>query len=240
MNEAPAPVIITRAEPGAAQTAERVRALGLKPVLSPVLTLARSTAALPALDAIAGLVFTSANGVRYFAEASPERALPAWCVGPATASEALREGFTTVHQSSGDAHDLAHYIAHHAPSASRRLLHVANAAARGNLKQALEAEGFEVLFAPLYEARPAAALSAEAANALSGNTRCICLIHSARGAEAFLALAHGLDLSRTVFAAISEQAAAPLRAVKTASVHAASHPDEDHLMDLLQRVHAGP
>ena len=230
------PIIVTRAEPGCAETVARLRTMGLSPLPSPVLELAARDEALPDLSGFGGVVFTSANGVRFFAEASEARDLPAWCVGPATASEALREGFSPVHQSSGDAHDLAHYIAHHWSGDEKALLHVANAAARGNLKAALEAEGFAVTFVPLYEARRAAALDDAVIAQISSGARTICLVHSAKGAEAFLALANALNLSKTEFVAISPQAAASLETIETGGVHAAEHPDEAHLMQCLERV----
>ena len=144
-----------------------------------------------------------------------------------------------MHQSSGDGQDLAHYIAHHWSGETKHLLHVANAAAKGDLKQALEAENFSVTFLPLYEARHAGALSDEAAAAIRSGVRTVCLIHSAKAADAFLSLAKGLDLSKTVFVAISPQAAIRLKQISTGGVHAAEHPDEAHLMKCLARVIAG-
>ena len=238
MTEAgPPTIIITRAEPGAAQTAARLTAMGVSHILSPALELAARDEILPDLSRYAGLIFTSANGVRFFAEASAERGLPAWCVGPATASEAVREAFTPVHQSSGDAHDLAHFIAHHWHAHTpKTLLHIANAASRGVVKEALESEGFKIDFVPLYEARPAESLAPDAAVALEADQASIVLIHSSKGAEAFLGLAKAVDLSKTRFVTISEQAARPLQAVKTGGVTVASHPDEDHLLEALEKV----
>lgn len=237
MSDRHPPVIITRAEPGGTETAGRLREMGLETILSPVLELASREATVPGLSGFGGLVFTSANGVRYFAKTSDARNLPAWCVGPATASEALREGFSPVHQSSGNARDLAHYIAHHWSASDRKaLLHVANAAAKGDLRKALEAQGFEVTFLPLYEARHAAALSSASREQIASGRRTICLIHSAKGAEAFLALANNLNLSRTEFVAISPQAAARLNDSDSGGVHVAGHPDEAHLLECLERV----
>jgi uroporphyrinogen-III synthase len=231
------PILVIRAEPGASETAGRLKEMGLTPVVSPALGLSRTDATVPDLSAFEGLIFTSANGVRFLIEACGPIPLPAWCVGPATASEALREGFSPVYQSSGDAHDLAHYIAHHwDEDRPRSLLHVANSAAKGIVKEALEAEGFTVTFAPLYEATHAAALSAPAKSALTSGEPVICLIHSAKGAEAFQSLADGIDLSSVTFVAISEQAARPVRSVAGAAIFIASHPDEPHLMDALQGV----
>lgn len=226
-------ILVTRAEPGGSQTVGRLREMGLSPILSPVLDLFARDEAIPDLSAFGGLIFTSANGVRFFAERSDARDLPAWCVGPATGSEALREGFSPVHQSSGDAYALAHYIAHHWSGDEKTLLHVANSAARGNLRMALEAEGFDVTFLPLYEAARAASLSEAAVRQLGSGERTICLIHSAKGADAFLALAADINLSKTEFVAISPQAAERLNDRPCGGVHVASHPDEAHLMACL-------
>ena len=236
MSETAVPVIITRAQPGADQTAERVRALGHTTIVSPALDLFARDEPLPDLAMMAGLVFTSANGVRFFAQASEVRDLPAWCVGPATAAEALREGFSPVHESSGNAQDLAHYIAHHWSGGDKPLLHIANAAAKGELRTALETEGFAVAFLPLYEARRADVLSPEALAAITSGQRAVVLGHSAKGMEAFASLAAPLDLSETEFVVISKNAASPLETIATAGVHIVDHPDEDHLISVLERV----
>lgn len=237
MTEATPPIIITRAEPGASQTASRLKEMGLTPILSPAIELGARDEPLPDLSAYSGLIFTSANGVRFFAEASKSRDMPAWCVGPATASEAVREAFSPVHQSSGDAHDLAHFIAHHwSAGKPKRLLHIANAAAKGIVKDALGKEGFEVDFVPLYEARPASALSPDALSALQSGAPAFCLIHSRKGAEAFLALAKSLDLAKTVIVTISQQAAEPFQDIRTGGISISGHPDEDHLLSLLEKL----
>lgn len=233
-------VLVTRTAPGAAETATRLGELGIKAVVSPVLDLAARDVQLPPLDRYEGLIFTSANGVRFFADATGERSLAAWCVGPATASEAIREGFSPVHQSSGDAGDLAHFIAHHWHAGrARHLLHIANSAAKGIVKDALGKEGFEVDFLALYETRTAPALSADAAALLDGAEPFIVLIHSAKGAGGILSLA-GDRLDRgQVFVAISAQAAAPLVEKGFTNVTLADHPDEGHLLAALDRVLAG-
>ena len=63
---------VTRAEPGASATAERLRALGLEPLVSPVLEVRPLDAAIDT-DGAAALAFTSANAVRAFAARAPGR-----------------------------------------------------------------------------------------------------------------------------------------------------------------------
>ena len=65
---------ITRAQPGADGTAERVRALGHEAMIGPLLEVQMLPDAVVDLRGVAALAFTSANGVRAFAEASGERA----------------------------------------------------------------------------------------------------------------------------------------------------------------------
>lgn len=104
------PVIVTRAEPGAAETMARLAEAGYRAIAAPMLTLAPLDVTLPDLSGVAHLVFTSANGVRFFASASGKRVAMAWCVGPSTAEAARAAGFAQVHEGRGDAVALAEDI----------------------------------------------------------------------------------------------------------------------------------
>jgi uroporphyrinogen-III synthase len=76
-------VLVTRSQPGADETAERLRAMGCDPVVEPLFTLQPLDAPWPDFDALA---FTSANGVRAFAARNARRNVPVWCVGGRTAT----------------------------------------------------------------------------------------------------------------------------------------------------------
>ncbi|MEM9939148.1 MAG: uroporphyrinogen-III synthase [Pseudomonadota bacterium] len=235
----PLSVIITRAHPGAEDTAKAVAALGFKSVLSPMLTLQRDTGIkLPAPERLAGLVFTSANGVRFYADAEQSRALPAWCVGPATAEAARLNGFESVHESAGDSVALAHFIAANTKPEARPLLHVANAAATGELKQTLDTLGFKTEFAPLYHALPVTSLPDETVDALAPGKRAILLIHSRKGADAFMAAAKDVSLTSVCAAVISARAAAPLKAADMDKVEISEAPNEDGLIAALKHLAA--
>ena len=231
------PVIITRAEPGASETAARVRRLGADPVLASVLRLQPDQdVPLPDRTTLSGLVFTSANGVRVFAARETDRRLTAWCVGPATAAAAREAQFNDVRESAGNAVDLAEYIAANAQPSDRPLLHVANAAAKGDLKAELERLGFAVRFAPLYHMKPAETLPQAAIRAIASEAPAIVLIHSAKGAERFAALSAGLRMSKLSAIAISESAAAPLDTLGLRTILWVDAPNEDSLLTALEAV----
>ncbi|HYZ60956.1 MAG TPA: uroporphyrinogen-III synthase, partial [Acetobacteraceae bacterium] len=96
-------VLITRPEPDATETAERVAALGWEPVIAPVLQLVPGRVA-AGVDCAAVLV-TSRNAL----PALPDelRARPLLAVGRATAARAAALGFADVRDADGDAADLA-------------------------------------------------------------------------------------------------------------------------------------
>ena len=235
MNVTHLPIIITRAEPGASETEARLRALGLTPIVAPMLSLQpRHDQDLPDLSTIAGLVFTSANGVRVFASRSQERTLPAWCVGPTTAQAAHTAGFQSVLESSGNAVDLAHFISKHKSPEAAPLLHVANGAAAGTLKSTLEADGHEVLFAPLYDMKPAASWPSAIDQLMAQQAPAIVLIHSQKGAEAFANLVAERSVSNFIIVGISDAACRPMAQSGSSAIHVADAPNEDSLFAALQ------
>lgn len=229
------PIIVTRAEPGAEETYQRLKTRNLNAIKSPVLELAlNNSVPVTAAETLSGLIFTSANGVRTFAARSQSRSLPAWCVGPATAAAARRVGFEEIHESAGNALDLAAFIQDRAPPSEKTLLHVANSAAKGDLKRALEAAGYNVAFCPLYTMHPSETLSNNSNIALTSSATTIVLIHSAKGAEAFSRLA-GLPEYRSIVAVtISEPAARALAPLSLADVFIADEPNEDGLFAALE------
>ena len=235
MSLADIPIIVTRAEPGATETVERLKARGLTPVLAPMLCLVElPECQMPEPAELSGVVFTSANGVRTYAARRSDRHLPVWCVGPATAQAARDKGFETVHESAGNAVDLAHFIARRSPPPKNPLLHVANAAATGVLKETLDANEYQSVFAPIYEMRPARSLPEPVARLIDQNEVCIILVHSEKGAAAFAPLTNTSIISNGIAVAISARASQPLERLNLGAIYTADAPNEDGLFAALE------
>lgn len=236
------PVIVTRAEPGARETAARLEALGYAVIRSPMLELKPLEGAVPDLSGICHLVFTSANGVRFFLQAmggmtGEAAGLTAWSVGPATAAAVRAAGFGLHVEGDGNADDLAARI--RSADVSGGFLHVANAAAAGNLVKQLEDGGRTARFQALYETVPAGSLAPAAGQALSEDAACAVLIHSAKGASAFAAAAGELSLASSLVVAISEAAAAPLEDAGVRQLVTAGRPNEEALLEALEEACRG-
>ncbi len=85
-------------------------ARGYDTLVEPMLDIVPLPAAIPDLGHYRALAFTSANGVRVFAERSADRSLPAYAVGTRTADSLRKAGFTDVRGAPGDAEALAEFI----------------------------------------------------------------------------------------------------------------------------------
>lgn len=223
---------VTRAEPGAAATAGRVHALGLEALVFPLLAVERIDI-VPDLDGVGGLVFTSANAVRAFANLSPRRAFAVFAVGEATAEAARAAGFADVTLGASDGRALAELIVARWRAASGILAVITPEAPAFDVAKALSAAGLSVRRLVLYRTVPVAVPPPDLLDALSEGLDGV-LIHSPRTAEALAAL----PLPAAVFAdvtlyALSEACAQPLRALPWRQIRVADHPREGALLQLI-------
>ncbi len=181
-------VLVTRPEPGASETAGRIRAVGLTPVVAPMLHIASLPVRLgPAVQAI---LVTSRNALPPLPASL--HGLPLLAVGDATAARARAAGFTNVCTGGGDAVALAALAAEVLPSGTALLL--ATGVGQGaSLAADLRQRGFRVHRRAVYATRPARSLPAAARNALADGSLGSAMFLSADTARAFVrALPNGL------------------------------------------------
>ncbi len=171
---------ITRAQPAADATAERVRALGHEPVVRPLLAVRTLEGVHIDLTGVAALAFTSANGVRAFVGACGERSLKVFAVGSATAQAARSAGFRTVLSADGDVAALAEGIGQRRSELKGVVLHPGATEAAGDLTGVLASHRVEARALALYETDPVK-LEPEEAQALVGSD--IVLLHSPKAAK---------------------------------------------------------
>jgi uroporphyrinogen-III synthase len=193
------------------------------------------------LEGVQGLLFTSANGVRAFAAATPVRDIPALCVGEGTAAAARAAGFAA-ESAQGDAGALARLAAAGWLPGGGEYLHVRGRDTAGDLAGALGAEGIPVREVVLYDARPLAAVPQLLAEALQAGVFNLILVFSPRTARIFAGFAEdaatagrGWALRRATALAISRAAAAPLEPLGFGAVAVAETPDRAGMLAALGR-----
>lgn len=228
---------VTRSAPEAEATADRLRARGHAPLVAPVLNLRRTEGPPPSLAGVGAVAFTSRNAVTVFCELSPERALPVFAVGDATARAAREAGFERVTSADGDVEALAALIAARCGELSGPVLHAGASEPAGDLLGALTAAGVPCLQHASYRVEdaeiPLAATAALQARPVELDA---ILVHSPRAARRLAAFEPLETIANDLQAfCISPAAAAPLRSLNFGRVTWAPLPNETSLLDLIDR-----
>ena len=231
-SQRPLKIWITRAQPGAEATAARVRALGHAPFVAPLLAVRMVEDPQIDLEGVKALAFTSANGLRAFAQACADRSLQVFAVGAATAQAAREVGFRRVLSADGDVAALAEGIAARRNEIGGVVLHPGAAELAGDLAGALARAGVEVRALTLYDTAPAVLEPDQVAELGEVD---VALVHSAKGAQALAAVLAVHPQPRLKVLGLSKAVLAPLADTPLAGLTSAPFPLEAALLNLIDR-----
>jgi uroporphyrinogen-III synthase len=223
---------ITRAQPGAEATAQRVRGMGHEPLVAPLLTMRRLADVDIDLGGVGALAFTSANGVRAFTDLSGERQLRVFAVGAATAQAARQAGFPSVLSTEGGVEALALGVAARKSELRGALLHAGAAEPAGDLVGALEAQGVPVRRLILYETQPAEPEAARIPFLVGADA---VLLHSPKAARVLAGVLRAHPAPNLRVLGLSPAVLKPLARIKLASRTAPPYPLEAALLQLIER-----
>ncbi|CAN5137181.1 uroporphyrinogen-III synthase [soil metagenome] len=214
---------ITRTQPQADETGDRLRELGHAPVVAPLLAVRPIPDADLDLTDAAVIAFTSRNAVAAFAAISPRRDLPVVATGAATAADARAAGFTNVRSAEGDVAALAVLLAGSRPGGV--VIHPGAREPAGDLAGALAAAGIAVRGIAIYETFETGAPMPTPIDGV--------LVHSPRAARALAKVINDSKASTLTLYAISQAAAEPLDESKFRRVAVAPYPNEASLLSVI-------
>lgn len=230
-------MLITRPEPDAQATRERLAALEIDADIAPLMSRQTIQAHLPPPQGFAALALTSTNALRSLADLAPLDPLlekPVFAVGDRTAHEARQLGFSAVKAADGTLDSLATTIA--LARLEGPVFYPAGKHLSGDLAHALAPYGLMVVTVPVYEMVAEAALPESISRALAESSYGAILFYSRRTAEIFCALgasAIPLDRRRKLpVLCLSEKVAEPLLEHHFSRVLLADYPSEDAMMAL--------
>jgi len=233
-------LLVTRPEEDAADLAHLLSACGHEAVVAPLMSIRfLDDVELPERRWQALLV-TSANGARALArhrQAAALKNVRVLAVGPASAEAMSAAGFRWIEAADGDADALAALACLELAPDGGPLLHAAGSVVAGDLKTVLEAQGFEVERAVLYEAAAARTLPETAHAALAGGGVDGVLLYSPRTARIFMSLVREAGLETSLGGAtaycLSPAVAEALGDAGFLTVKIALQPDQAALLALL-------
>lgn len=225
-------ILITRPEEDGKEIAAQLVERGHQALLAPLLTPRFHEGPEPDLKGVQAILVTSANGIRAFVRRSGRRDFSIFAVGPQTAEEARKSGFTEVRNADGDAKALAHAATLWAAKKGV-LLHVCGEDAPGTLAENLTLRGFEVRRLPLYRIELATRLPEEARAALEARALDAAMFFSPKSARIFGLLADGLPTEHIAAFCISPATAQALSSTPFARVAVAAKPNQASILALL-------
>lgn len=233
-------ILITRPKEDAESFAAALVARGIDVTVEPLLTIQPIASPLIDLEGVQAILFTSANGVRCFAAAQSRRDLKVMAVGDGSAAAARALGFAAVESASGDVAGLAALVTDRLHPRDGALLHAAGSSLAGDLKGQLEAAGFVVRRAVLYDAVPTRELSpATLMNLRLGGIDAVALF-SPRSARAFADLwrqaqAAPAGLQKVTALCLSAAVAREVKDLDWRRNEIAARPDTQSLLALVEQ-----
>ena len=240
-------ILVTRPHPDDETTASALRARGFEVLLAPMLRF-EPVAFHDDEDARYGAVIvTSANalrGIEPYLKASRLLKLPLFSVGEHTASAARGVGFENVIPANGDAGALRDLMLASVKTKELKkastLLYLAGADLARDLAGELGERGFTVVTHTTYRMSPVSSLPRDVSDAFAANRIEAVLHFSRRSARAFLdaARAAGVEISALAIpqCCISAAVASVVRDAGATQVMVASSPDENALLEALDRA----
>lgn len=230
-------LLLTRPRPQSERFAESLRAAlrGLRVTIAPLMRIELHPPGVGAADGVAGLIFTSENGVAGFVAGCARRDLPVWCVGPRTAQAAREAGFAQVLEGGGDARALIATLLDRRPQGP--LLHARGRHAAADIAGALREAGIGARDLVVYD-QQAQPLPPAGAALLASRGDVVVPVFSPRSARLLAAhLPQGGTRARLHLVAISAAAAQPLAGHGAIHAqHIVSAPDAAAMHSMVAKV----
>lgn len=222
-------VWVTRAQPQAAATAERLVQMGHEPVVQPLIETRPVPVDREGLAGAGALAFTSLTAIdaALLQGLVPALAdLPVFAVGDATAEAAHRAGFKQIHSAAGTVTDLAALILSIPRTWQGDLVHLSARQPAGDLTGLLEKAGYGARRNTLYETIGATKVDVpQGVEAI--------LIHSAMAARQAAAMFSADEARNMCLFGLSEAALMPLNAIKFRQRVVAPIANEASILSLL-------
>lgn len=230
-------ILVTRPQPDAERTAAGLAALGLSPIIAPMLEAWFTDVDLPDPSGFVAIAATSANGIRALAarpEAEAFAHLPVYAVGDHTGAEARAAGFEHIRASEGTLYHMSRDIIADRPAG--RIFYPAAHHQSGDLAGLLAAAGIEVTSRILYEMRAATSLAPGLRERLLAGDIDGAVFYSRRTAEVFARLVGGEEFvplrGKLHCLCMSENVAEPLVSARFVRIGLADAPSHEAVMVL--------
>ncbi|MCH2038027.1 MAG: uroporphyrinogen-III synthase [Rickettsiales bacterium] len=242
MDQTGVTALILRPKEDAEQTVEQLSAIGIRSVMSPLLTIIPCPDSVSkwrevAKDSIELLIVTSANAIRMFADITDDRDLPLVTVGSNTAEIAKKLGFKNVQSADGNIENLKDFILEQYKEPTGAFVYLCGTVVSDDSTAFLRDKNYSASSIEVYEALPVKKIDPVIINDLKNGVIDAILFHSARTAEIFSQIVKKAKLkeqfkSISIFC-ISQKVADEVASFEWKKVYVAASPNGDAMIQSL-------
>lgn len=233
-------VVILRPVDECAEISDEIKIRGFDPFAEPIITIEYIDADYPDFDENTPLIFTSANGVRAFAQKYVDRTQQIYTVGRNTADEARLCGFTKVESANGNAADMVNLFTKPLKISGKCPLYVRGEAVSSDLKSIFAKKYLNISEIIVYRSNLADNLSINLLKSLDSEKITAIMFFSVRGSRNFVQLIEQYGRVRTLKTikalCISDAVVNCLSALPFQEVVVADQPDRYGMIKLLDRL----
>ena len=180
-----------------------------------------------------GIIFTSANAIKFLDTKLIDKKINCFCVGSATESKAKSIGFQNIFAAEGNVNNLKELILQNFNSSNGKLLYVSGEIISNDLDQMLLSEGYNIQRIINYRANPVEKFSDTFIEKLKLNMPKIVYVYSQNSAISFLNLIKNYELVNlwmdTNLMCIGEKTSAVLNEIKWKKIFL-FNPGEEELL----------
>ncbi len=232
-------ILVTRPEPGAGQTGNRLAVAGFDPVLLPLSKIEPVNDLIFPVDGnVDAVAMTSANAIRYLPDEQLRSiaSLPVFAVGPSTANEARRSGMQVEWTGKGNAESLAREMAGWSKP-GQNILYLAGRVRRPDFERLLAASDVPVDVVETYDTKLVSYTTKNLIDLLSHSPVAAVLVYSVIAAEQISRLLDEPELSHllesALFLCLSRRIGLALKEVSEARLVVTETPTEDAVLEIL-------
>jgi len=181
-----------------------------------------------------GIIFTSANAVKFFDIKNIDKKIACFCVGSATEKKAKNSGFQNVFAADGNVNNLKELILQNFNSSEGRLLYVSGEVISSNLDQDLVSSGYTIERIISYRTNPIEKYDEDFIEKLKLKMPAITYIYSQNSAINFLKIIKNYQLEtlwmNTNLMCINEKASSILNEIKWKKIFLFNPGEEEFLL----------
>ena len=181
-----------------------------------------------------GIIFTSANAIKFLDTKLIDKKINCFCVGSATESKAKSIGFQNIFAADGNVNNLKELILQNFNSSNGKLLYVSGEIISNDLDQMLLSEGYNIQRIINYRANPVEKFSDTFIAKLKSNMPKIVYVYSQNSAISFLNLIKNYELVNlwmdTNLMCIGEKTSAVLNEIKWKKIFLFNPGEEEFLL----------